>query len=177
MQKPTILALTFVTLAAAGARPTAAQPPTYKRDIPDSLATQATVTEAAALATAQQRVPRGKVAALEREKGTLMLLVRLQGAGQVGHRRGERRREDRRGAARRARIARGREEGGGRGREGSKGQGQKRGPEALTSRRRRGRVGLPCVGHVAGQRDVPPMHAGAVIPSCITARGSQGCAS
>ncbi|HEY0777036.1 MAG TPA: PepSY domain-containing protein [Gemmatirosa sp.] len=68
-------------LVAVAARPAAAQPaaatrqpPAYTRDVPDSLARQATVTEASALAAAQRRISRGRPVALEleREHGTLM---------------------------------------------------------------------------------------------------------
>ena len=72
--------------AAQPATPTAAPVPTYKRDIPDSLAREAKVTEAAALATAQRRVPKGRVDALEleREKGTLMYSFDFKVPGKSG---------------------------------------------------------------------------------------------
>ena len=83
---PMRLAITLAGVALAHPRTAAAQTPTYKRDIPDSLATQATVTEATALATAQKRVPRGAVAALEleREKGVLMYSFDFKVRGRSG---------------------------------------------------------------------------------------------
>ena len=81
----TPLVLTLVTLSAT-ARSATAQAPTYQRDLPDSLVAQATVTEAAALATAQRRVRRGTVAALEleREKGVLMYSFDFKVPGKTG---------------------------------------------------------------------------------------------
>lgn len=76
----------LATLAVVSTHSAAAQAAPDKRDIPDSLASQATVTEAAALAAAQKRVPRGKVAALEleREKGTLMYSFDFKVLGKSG---------------------------------------------------------------------------------------------
>ena len=72
--------------AAQPAAPTTTRVPTYKRDIPDSLSREASVTEAAALATARQRVPNGRVDALEleREKGVLMYSFDFKVPGKSG---------------------------------------------------------------------------------------------
>ena len=89
-----LVAAACTFLGALPARDAAAQPatstttrvPTYKRDIPDSLSREASVTEAAALATAQQRVPKGRVDALEleREKGVLMYSFDFKVPGKSG---------------------------------------------------------------------------------------------
>jgi uncharacterized membrane protein YkoI len=59
---------------------------TYKKDIPDSLAKRAKITEAAAAATAQKRVPKGKIdgVELEMEKGKLMYSYDMKTAGKSG---------------------------------------------------------------------------------------------
>ncbi|HEX8941755.1 MAG TPA: PepSY domain-containing protein [Gemmatimonadaceae bacterium] len=59
---------------------------TYKRDIPDSLAKQAKITEAAAAATAKKRVPKGTIdgVELEREKGKLMFSYDMKTPGKSG---------------------------------------------------------------------------------------------
>jgi len=59
---------------------------TYKRDIPDSLAKEAKITESAAAATAQKRVPKGTIdgVELEREKGKLMLSYDIKTPGKSG---------------------------------------------------------------------------------------------
>jgi uncharacterized membrane protein YkoI len=58
----------------------------YKKDVPDSLARQAKVTEAAAAATAQARVPKGTIQGveLEREKGKLIYSYDIKTAGKSG---------------------------------------------------------------------------------------------
>ncbi|MDQ6888043.1 MAG: PepSY domain-containing protein [Gemmatimonadota bacterium] len=60
--------------------------PSYKRDVPDSLAKEATIPEANALLSAQRRVPRGRVAALEleREKGKLIYSFDFKVPGRSG---------------------------------------------------------------------------------------------
>jgi uncharacterized membrane protein YkoI len=59
---------------------------TYTKDIPDSLATRATITETAAAATAQRRVPKGVIQAveLEVEKGKLMYSYDIKTTGKRG---------------------------------------------------------------------------------------------
>lgn len=59
---------------------------TYKRDIPDSLAKQAKVTEEAAAKTAQKRVPKGTIQGveLEREKGRLIYSYDFKVPGKSG---------------------------------------------------------------------------------------------
>ena len=75
------LALTAIVIAApvAGAQ-------TYKKDIPDSLSKQTKVTEMAAAATAQKRVPKGKIdgVELERENGKLMYSYDFKVPGKTG---------------------------------------------------------------------------------------------
>lgn len=77
----TVIACTF-----GGAHSVAAQAPQYKRDVPDSLAKAATVTEMAATATAQKRIPKGTIQAmeLERENGHLMYSYDFKVAGKSG---------------------------------------------------------------------------------------------
>lgn len=59
---------------------------TYKRDIPDSLAKLAKVSEEAAAKTAQKRVPKGTIQGveLEREKGRLIYSYDMKVAGRSG---------------------------------------------------------------------------------------------
>jgi peptidase YpeB-like protein len=59
---------------------------TYKRDIPDSLAKLAKITEDSAAAIAQKRVPKGTIESveLEREKGKLMFSYDIKTAGKSG---------------------------------------------------------------------------------------------
>jgi uncharacterized membrane protein YkoI len=58
----------------------------YKRELPDSLAKLAAITEDAAAATAQGRVPKGKIQGveLEREKSRLIYSYILKTAGKSG---------------------------------------------------------------------------------------------
>ena len=58
----------------------------YKRDIPDSLAAKAKVTEAAAAATAQKRFPKGTIQSvdLEREDGHLKYSYDIATVGRSG---------------------------------------------------------------------------------------------
>lgn len=58
----------------------------YKRDIPDSLAKQAKITEEAAAKTAQKRVPKGTIQGveLEREKGKLIYSYDVKVPGKSG---------------------------------------------------------------------------------------------
>ena len=80
---------TRLLLAAAlgfvAAVPIAAQT-SYKKEIPDSLAKLVKVTEAAAAATAQARVPKGVIQGveLEKEKGKLIYSYDVKTAGKSG---------------------------------------------------------------------------------------------
>jgi uncharacterized membrane protein YkoI len=76
------LAVSFAALGAAGAQ----QQGAYKRDIPDSLAKSAKISEADAVATARKRVPKGAIQAveLEREKGKLMYSFDMKIPGKSG---------------------------------------------------------------------------------------------
>ena len=58
----------------------------YKKDLPDSLTKLAKVTEDAAAATAQARVPKGKIQGveLERENGKLMYSYDIKTTGKSG---------------------------------------------------------------------------------------------
>ena len=73
----------MTVLFAAGA---AGAQTSYKRDIPDSLAKQAKVSETVAAATAQRRVPKGKIEGveLERENGKLMFSYDIKTTGKSG---------------------------------------------------------------------------------------------
>jgi hypothetical protein len=73
-------ALALFTLAAH------AQQPTYKRDVPDSLAQQAKVSEDSARAIAQKALPKGVLKALEieREKGKLIWSMEFTMPGKKG---------------------------------------------------------------------------------------------
>ena len=73
-------AVTVVVTSGAGAQAT------YKRDIPDSLAKQAKVSETVAAATAQRRVPKGTIQGveLERENGKLMFSYDIKTPGKSG---------------------------------------------------------------------------------------------
>ena len=83
MQGSLGLAAAFIVFGASSA---AAQATTYKRDIPEALAKEATVTESAAAATAQKRVPKGTIQAveLEREGGRLLYSFELKVPGKSG---------------------------------------------------------------------------------------------
>jgi len=83
MQRSLGIAAAFVVFGASSA---AAQSTTYKRDIPDSLAKEAKVTESAAAAAAQKRVPKGTIQAveLEREGGRLLYSYELKVPGKTG---------------------------------------------------------------------------------------------
>lgn len=74
------LALTLFAVSSAAAQAT------YKRDIPDSLAKQAKVTESAAAEVAQHRFPKAKIESveLEREKGKLLYSYDLRTEGKSG---------------------------------------------------------------------------------------------
>lgn len=78
--------ITIVLLATAALASTAGAQGSYKKDIPDSLAKHAKVTEAAAAATAQARVPKGKIESmeLEREKGKLIYSFDIKTEGKSG---------------------------------------------------------------------------------------------
>jgi uncharacterized membrane protein YkoI len=79
----TLLVSTAIILVAASGA--GGQTP-YKRDIPDSLARQAKVSETVAAATAQRRVPKGKIEGveLERENGKLMFSYDIKTSGKSG---------------------------------------------------------------------------------------------
>ena len=77
------------TVAHAQAAPTeqpAQHRATYKRNLPDSLAREATVTEAQAVAAAKKAVPNGHVASieLEREGGKLIYSMDVRTRGKTG---------------------------------------------------------------------------------------------
>ena len=80
MQLVVACALTSSLATIAGAQAS------YKRNVPDSLAKQAKVTEAAAAATAQARVPKGAIQGveLEKEKGRLIYSYDIKTAGKRG---------------------------------------------------------------------------------------------
>ncbi|MEO7039803.1 MAG: PepSY domain-containing protein [Gemmatimonadaceae bacterium] len=83
-----IIATLTVAIACTvvGAQSAAAQAPQYTRDVPDSLAKAAKVTEAAATATAQKRLAKGTIQAmeLERENGHLMYSYDFKVPGKSG---------------------------------------------------------------------------------------------
>lgn len=76
----------IVVATLCGAGVAAAQHPSYKRDLPDSLMRQTKVSEAAALAVARKVVPKGDVASieLEREGGRLIYSMDVKTAGKSG---------------------------------------------------------------------------------------------
>ena len=80
MQLVVACALTSSLAPIAGAQAS------YKRNVPDSLAKQAKVTEATAAATAQTRVPKGAIQGveLEKEKGRLIYSYDIKTAGKRG---------------------------------------------------------------------------------------------
>lgn len=82
MKYASLVAVTIVALAGSSAHAQA----TYKRDVPDSLAKQAKISEAAAAATAQRRVPKGTIEAveLEREDGRLIFSYDIKTSGKSG---------------------------------------------------------------------------------------------
>ena len=75
---------------------------TYKKDIPDSLAKRAKITESVAAETAQKRVPKGKIEGveLEMEKGKLIYSYELEDRGKERDGRGECECDDREGRRR-----------------------------------------------------------------------------
>jgi uncharacterized membrane protein YkoI len=82
--KHAILALVAATSAFSVGH--AQQAPSYKRDLPDSLVRLAKVTEAAAVATAQKRLPQHTIVALEieRENGKLIYSFDMKLPGKPG---------------------------------------------------------------------------------------------
>lgn len=74
------LALTLSAVAAG------AQAPSYKRDIPDSLAKRAKISEDSATAMAKKRVPKGEIQSveLEKEKGRLIYSFDMKVSGRSG---------------------------------------------------------------------------------------------
>lgn len=79
-------ALIASAAALAIAAPVAFAQGTYKKDIPDSLAKHAKISEAAAAVTASKRVPKGKIEGveLERENGKLMYSYDIKTEGKSG---------------------------------------------------------------------------------------------
>lgn len=69
-----------------GAATTGRAQAAYKKAVPDSLVRQAKITEAAAAATAQARVPKGTIQSveLEKEKGRLIYSYDIKTAGKRG---------------------------------------------------------------------------------------------
>ena len=69
-----------------GAATTGRAQAAYKKSVPDSLVRQAKITEAAAAATAQARVPKGTIQSveLEKEKGRLIYSYDIKTAGKRG---------------------------------------------------------------------------------------------
>lgn len=87
MQKLTLIAASvFAALTVGSVHSARAQATQYKRDIPDSLTKEATVTEAKATAAAQKRVPKGTIQAveLERERGRLLYSYDFKVPGKSG---------------------------------------------------------------------------------------------
>ena len=82
MKPVSLAAVVFMSFVASAAQAQAS----YKKEIPDSLAALAKVTEAAAAATARARVPKGAIQSveLEREKGKLIYSYDLKTAGKKG---------------------------------------------------------------------------------------------
>jgi hypothetical protein len=78
--------LTIALAAGAASIGHAQQAPSYKRDLPDSLMRFAKVTEAAAVAVAQKRLPQHTIVALEieRENGRLIYSFDMKLAGKPG---------------------------------------------------------------------------------------------
>jgi hypothetical protein len=87
-QPPEVImkAISFGLLAGALIAPAAFAQSAYKRDIPDSLAKRAKISESDASATAQKRVPKGKIDAveLEIENGRLMYSYDIKTEGKSG---------------------------------------------------------------------------------------------
>jgi len=91
--KTLTLAVGALTLAAGAARaqaPATPQPqrqqPSYTRNLPDSLAREATVSESDAIAMAKKAVPNGHIASieLEREGGKLIYSMDIKTKGKSG---------------------------------------------------------------------------------------------
>jgi hypothetical protein len=82
--KTTSLAIAVLTLCAVSSVGRAQA--TYKRDLPDSLKSQAKITEEAASKTALAKVPKGAIESveLEREKGKLLYSYDIKVAGKKG---------------------------------------------------------------------------------------------
>src|SRR5205085_10283207 len=77
-----VTALSVVLLGTSGLHAQAS----YKRDLPDALAKRAKITEQAAAATAQKRVPTGTIQGveLEQEKGRLIYSYDMKVPGKSG---------------------------------------------------------------------------------------------
>ena len=87
MQRLTMTAASVLAvLTVCGVHSAKAQAAQYKRDVPDSLAKKATLTEAEATAAAQKRVPKGTIQAmeLERENGRLLYSYDFKVPGKSG---------------------------------------------------------------------------------------------
>jgi uncharacterized membrane protein YkoI len=78
--------LAFLVAIVLTAAPAVNAQQPYKKDIPDSLAKRAKIAESAAAATAQKRVPKGKIEGveLELEKGKLIYSYDLKTDGKTG---------------------------------------------------------------------------------------------
>lgn len=79
-------AAVFAAVTLCNTQSAAAQTARYKRDVPDSLAKAATISEAVATAAAQKRIPKGAIQAmeLERENGHLMYSYDFKTQGRSG---------------------------------------------------------------------------------------------
>jgi Na+-transporting NADH:ubiquinone oxidoreductase subunit NqrC len=78
--------ITVATIAVVLSSATAHAQATYKRELPDSLKSQAKITEDAAAKTALAKVPKGTIEAveLEKEKGKLLYSYDIKVAGKKG---------------------------------------------------------------------------------------------
>ncbi|MEP6495099.1 MAG: PepSY domain-containing protein [bacterium] len=83
MKYSSLLAGLFAVVVAGA---TAHAQASYKKDLPDSLAKRAKITEDVAAATAQKRVPKGTIEGveLENEKGKLIYSYDIKTAGKSG---------------------------------------------------------------------------------------------
>jgi uncharacterized membrane protein YkoI len=80
------IASALILLALGTTQSANAETPSYRRDVPAKLASEAKISEAAAVSTAKSKVPNGKVVGLEleREKGVLLYSIDLKVAGADG---------------------------------------------------------------------------------------------
>jgi Peptidase propeptide and YPEB domain len=82
----TVIVCLMILLAVGTTQTARADTPTYKRDVPAKLASEAKITEAAAISVAKREVSGGNVVALEleREKGMLLYSIDLKVPGADG---------------------------------------------------------------------------------------------